>query len=69
MEFAENVCQPGVGNVGVDFGGSDVRVPEQFLDDAQVGTMFEQVCGEAVPQGVRGDFFRDACQSESVFDV
>jgi len=30
-------------------------MPEQFLDDAEIGPALEQVGGERVPQGVRRD--------------
>jgi hypothetical protein len=39
--------------MSVDLGGLEAGVPEQFLNDPQVGTAIEQVGGEAVPQGVR----------------
>src|SRR5690606_20675893 len=39
--------------VGVDLGGGDVGVAEQFLHAAQVAGGFEQVAGEAVAQHVR----------------
>ena len=35
-------------DVGVDLGGGDVGVAEEFLDDAEVGAAAEQVGGEAV---------------------
>jgi hypothetical protein len=37
---------------GSDF---EVAMSEQYLDGAQVGAGFEQVCGEAMSQGVRMD--------------
>ena len=36
------------GDVRVHFRGRDARVAEQFLYDAQVGAVFQQVCGETV---------------------
>ena len=54
MEFSVHVAQAAAGDVGVDFGSADVGVAEEFLDDAQVCTVFEQVCREAVPEHVRG---------------
>src|SRR5271154_6580531 len=41
--------------VQIDRGLFKITVPEQDLDGAQVGTSFEQVRREAVPQGVRMD--------------
>src|SRR5690606_26130819 len=39
--------------VGVDLGGGDVGVAEQFLHAAQVARGFEHVAGEGMPQQVR----------------
>src|SRR3546814_5077194 len=39
--------------VGVDLGGGDVGVAEQFLHAAQVARGLEHVAGEGVPQQVR----------------
>ncbi len=33
----------------IDHGGGHIRVPEQFLNRADVTTLFQQVCGEGVP--------------------
>lgn len=43
------------GHQGVDLRGRHGSVTEQFLDDADVGAAFEQMRGERMPQGVRGD--------------
>jgi hypothetical protein len=45
--------QPGPVDMGVDFGGSDVGVAQQFLHDPQVGAPFKQMCGVGVAQGMR----------------
>ena len=39
-------------DVGVDLGGADALVAEKGLDDAEVGTAFEQGCGKGMAQGV-----------------
>jgi hypothetical protein len=36
-------------DVGVDLGGGDVRVPKEFLNDAQIRPVAEQVRGARVP--------------------
>ena len=41
--------------MGIDFGRGDVRMPEEFLDDAKVGPPCEQVGGETVTKHVRVD--------------
>src|SRR5271169_7158474 len=52
QQFAELVPQR-LGQVGVDLGGSQARMPEQDLDDADVHSPLEHVRGEAVTQRVR----------------
>ena len=46
--------------MGVDLGGLDIGVTQQFLEDADVGAVFQHVGGEAVAQGVAADLFVDA---------
>src|SRR6516225_1983567 len=41
--------------VGIDLGGSQARMPEQDLDDANVHAALEHVRGEAVAQRVRSE--------------
>lgn len=43
----------------VNHGGADVGVSEQFLDGADVLAVFQQVRGEAVPQGMASGMFVD----------
>jgi hypothetical protein len=45
--------------VGVDHGGLQVFVPEQLLNGPDIIPLFEQMRGEAVPQGVNGGGFGD----------
>ena len=46
-----------VEDVGIDHGGGDVVVSEEFLDGADVGTTLEEVGGETVAESVRGGVF------------
>jgi len=46
--------------MGVDHGGFDVFVSEEFLNGANVVAVLEEVGGEGVTEGVRGDGFLDA---------
>src|ERR1700761_4581027 len=48
------------GDAGVERGRLQLGVSEQDLDHADVDILFEQVSGEAVPQGVRRDSLGDA---------
>ena len=42
-------------DLGVDLGGREAGVAEEFLDVAEVGALIEQVRGECVAQAVRRD--------------
>ena len=64
-----NLAKAVTGDVGVDFGGADGGVAEEFLDDAQVGAVLEQVGGEAVPEHVGGDVPFHAGVADAVFDA
>ena len=44
-------CQAFYG-VSIDHCGSDIAVPEQFLDRADIIICLEQVTGKAVPEGM-----------------
>ena len=48
--------------VGVDLGGDDGRVAEEFLDASQVGSVFDQVDGVGVAEGVGAYVFLDASE-------
>ena len=39
----------------VDGSDLEIAMAEQYLNGAQVGSGFEQVCGETMPQGMRMD--------------
>lgn len=43
--------------MGVDFGGAEFFVSEHELDGSEVGSSFEEVCGEGVSEGVWVDVF------------
>ena len=53
-EMTELVPQR-IGEVGVDLGGSQTRVSEQDLDDADIDAPLEHVRGKAVTQRVRSE--------------
>src|SRR5919205_195119 len=48
------------GDAGIEGGGVELGVAEQDLDDPDVDVLLQQVRGEAVAQGVRGDPLPDA---------
>ena len=49
-----------IGEVSVDFGGSQARVSEQDLDDADIDAALEHVRGKAVTQRVRSEIGAEA---------
>jgi len=55
-------------DVGVDLSGGDIGVAEEFLDDSEVGAVFEKVGGEGVAQEVRVDVLVDAGTFGAFFD-
>ena len=46
-------------DMGIDFRGADVRVPEQELHRAQVRAALQQVCGKGMPEGMGRDCSTD----------
>ena len=65
MDFAEAIAS----DVGINFGGADGRVAEQFLNHAQIRAIFQKVSGEAVTQHVRGDIALNAGAADTLFDA
>ena len=68
MKLAVNLAQAIVCHMGVDFGCADVGMPEQLLDHPQVGAMFQQVSGKAVPQHMRRHVAANSGTAHSLFD-
>jgi hypothetical protein len=58
-ELTELVPQR-IGEVGVDLGGTQTRVSEQDLDDADIDAPLEHVRGKAVTQRVRSEIRAEA---------
>lgn len=55
-------------DVGVDHGGFEIFVAEEFLDGANVVARFKEVGGETVAEGVACGVFVDARFTNSFFD-
>ncbi len=49
-----NIQQSLLRDVGVDLGGRQISMAEQFLDAAEIGAAIQQVGGEAVSQACEG---------------
>src|SRR5437879_515344 len=69
MKFPVNLAQPAAGYVSINFSGADAGVTEEFLDDAQVGAVFEQMSGETLAQHVRGDIAFDTGAADAALDA
>ncbi len=55
-----------VQDVGVEHGGADAGVAQEFLDGPNIVSVFKQVGGEAVPEGVAGgSFLKTGCPDRS----
>src|SRR4029077_21126702 len=53
------LLEPLARHVRVDLCGRKIAVPEQHLHHAQVRAVIEQVRGEGVPEGMRGELLGD----------
>lgn len=53
-----------VQDVGVEHGGADAGVAQEFLDGPDIVSVFKQVGGEAVPEGVAGGAFLEAARPD-----
>ena len=67
MILHHGVAQEFVGDVGVDFRCAHAGVTEHLLDGQEVGAAFQEMCGEAVAEGVRTDGLGDAVLFGEVF--
>jgi len=56
------------GDAGVDGGGGDILVAEEFLNVPQVGAVFEEVGGKAVAEVMAGGLFTDTAFDEGVLE-
>src|SRR5690349_7829514 len=55
--------------MGIKLRGADARMAEHLLDDAQVRAVLEQMCGETMPEHMRGDVLADAALFHAIFNV
>jgi len=54
--FFVNAAEVFLVHVGVNLGGSNIRMAKHFLHAAQVGTALEQMGAETVAEGMGADF-------------
>lgn len=60
VDGRSHACRTPVQDVRVDHRGRDVFVAEELLDGADIASIFEQMGGERVPEGVAGSPFPDS---------
>jgi hypothetical protein len=60
MVLIDGFPQPGPHHVRVNLGGRDIRMAQHGLDTAQVGSAFEKMGGETMPDHVGGQTMKDA---------
>lgn len=63
-----DLAEAAAGDVGVDLGGGEAGVAEEFLDGAEVGAVFQQVGGEGVAEGVGADVVLGAGSEDVAVD-
>src|SRR5689334_20618809 len=68
METFVDLKQAAAGDVSINLGRANAGMTEQFLDDAQICTVLEQVRGETVPQHMRCYIALDASEPDATFD-
>lgn len=52
MPLRDQPAEPVLGDVRIDLGGGDIRMPQHLLDAAEIGAVVDQVRGEGVPEHV-----------------
>ena len=68
IERADDAAIALVEHVGVDQGGFDVAMTEEFLDGADVVAVLEEVGGEGVAEGMTTDALGDGGRSNGLFE-
>ena len=64
-----HIAQTISGDVRVNFRRADVRMPQQFLDHAQIRAVFQQMRREAVSQHVRRNVAFNARAFHTILDA
>ena len=63
MDFPELL----VGNMRINLGGGNGRMPKHALNAADVRPVHQQIRGIRMPEGMRGDFFGNAGSTGIMF--
>ena len=68
MKLLMNTLQSLVIDMSINLGGGDISVAEEFLDDAEIGSILKEVGGEGVTQQVGIHVLLDPGQLGAGFD-
>ena len=68
VEVFVHRLEPLLIDVGVDLGSGDVGMTQEFLNDAEVGPVFQEVGREGMPQEVRVDVLLNTGLLRAFFD-
>ena len=68
MKFPVYLAQTAAGDVSINFCRADAGMAKEFLDDAQVGAVFEQMRRKTVAQHVRRHVPRNTRAPDAIFD-
>ena len=68
MKLFEGLPEEFAVEVGIDLGGGNAFVAEHFLNGAEVGAAFNEVGGEGMAEGMRGDVLGDPGLLYEVFE-
>ena len=60
IKWAYNFIGFNIEHVKVDHCRADIAVSKQFLNGSDIGSSFQQMCREAVPESMRGNPFVEA---------
>ena len=66
LKWTVDPTQGALAHVGIALGGADVGVAQEFLDVTDVGTVFQEVGGEAVTERMESGGLSDAGFVETV---
>src|SRR5215472_14850038 len=73
VERARHLADRADGDAGAERGGVELLVPEQDLDNPDIGLLLQQMGGKAVPQRMNPDAFGDAstprCQANDAVQL
>lgn len=68
MCFFVGFPEPAGTDVGVNLGGCEAFVSEEFLDAAEIGSAIQQVCGEGVSECVGCGLLGESGGGDMVFE-